>query len=267
MVRNNYFGICLHLKDENHEDVIQWIQYHLNKGAGKIYIVDDGSVQPMFSLLKEYIANGTVEYTYTHQYYSFIMFIMKHIVKLRNSQMITYEYCLKKFGKQNKFLAFIDTDEFIVLSNSSANIPSILKQYEDYGALAINWKVFGSSDFIKRPPNGVSNYQNCVSSCTVKSIIQPKYTLKVSGNPHWFIYASNKYAVNENYTIVNESCSQESYQKIYINHYTTKSLEDFQNKIERGKYSNSLARGHSKMSYYYEINNLTTSICPKIKLY
>ena len=28
IVHENYFGICLHLKDEQHEDVIQWIDYH-----------------------------------------------------------------------------------------------------------------------------------------------------------------------------------------------------------------------------------------------
>jgi len=179
--------------------------------------------------------------------------------------MVSYEYCLRNYGQYNNFLAFIDVDEFIVLSNTSSSIPSILKIYEEYGGLVINWMIFGSSGFIKRPPNGVSEYQYCATSCTVKSIIQPRHVLEVSGNPHWFVYR-NKYAVNENYIIVNESCSHESYQKIFINHYTTKSLQDFQNKIKRGKYSNSLARGHSEMSYFYDINNQTTNICPKLDL-
>lgn len=261
----NYFGMCLHIKEEQQEDTIQWIKYHHRLGANKIYVVDDGSSQPLFSSLKEYIDNGVVEYTYRSQYYSMLLYIVKHVINVQNSQMTTYEYCLKQYGKFNKFLAFIDVDEFIVLSNSSS-IPSILKQYEDYGGLVLNWKIFGSSGFIKRPKTGVSEYTSCASSCTVKSIIQPSYVKSISGNPHWFIYAGGKYAVNENFIIVNESCSQESYQKIHINHYTTKSLEDFQKKISRGRFSNSLARGHSRMSYFYEINNQTTNTCPKIEL-
>ena len=42
-VYENYFGMCLHVKDEQHEDIIQWIDYHHRLGANKIYVVDDGS--------------------------------------------------------------------------------------------------------------------------------------------------------------------------------------------------------------------------------
>lgn len=47
-------------------------------------------------------------------------------------------------------MAFIDTDEFFVIMDPSmANLPDLLRQYEDYGGLAINWQVLAASMMLK----------------------------------------------------------------------------------------------------------------------
>ena len=39
-------------------------------------------------------------------------------------------------------MAFIDVDEFIVMRDANfTSLPQLLRQYTDYGALAVNWQV------------------------------------------------------------------------------------------------------------------------------
>lgn len=54
-----------------------------------------------------------------------------------------------------RWLAFIDADEFFVPHDESwTTLPELLKKYETYGGLAVNWRLFGSSGHITRPKVG-----------------------------------------------------------------------------------------------------------------
>ena len=45
--------------------------------------------------------------------------------------------------------AFIDVDEFLVLTDDSvADLPTLLREYEAHGGLAVNWRLFGSSEWL-----------------------------------------------------------------------------------------------------------------------
>jgi hypothetical protein len=42
--------------------------------------------------------------------------------------------------------AFIDVDEFLVLTDEGTpDLPSLLREFEGHGGLAVNWRIFGSS--------------------------------------------------------------------------------------------------------------------------
>ena len=71
----------------------------------------------------------------------------------------------------------------------------------------------------------------------VKSIINPKLTASVQ-NPHACIYKYFKFAVTENFEKMDlwPFCYTKKYSdsKIRINHYYSKSLEDYEKKVSRG---------------------------------
>jgi Glycosyltransferase family 92 len=46
------------------QDVMEWLQHHVQLGAGKIYVVDHGSSVPLQGLLQGYIEAGIVDYVY-----------------------------------------------------------------------------------------------------------------------------------------------------------------------------------------------------------
>ena len=61
-------------------------------------------------------------------------------------------------------MAFIDADEYFVLMNSSySSLPDLLRQYEEYGGLGVNWMMFGSSNHDKVPAGSVlQSYDMCL---------------------------------------------------------------------------------------------------------
>eukprot|EP01035_Chromulina_nebulosa_P027783 gene27783-36583_t len=138
--------------------------------------------------------------------------------------------------RKHRFIGFIDTDEFIVTANPSASIPLILSQYEQFGGLALSWMSFGSSGHIRRPVGGViANYQWCFPNRHIKSIVNTKHTLGPSLNTHAFNFVANYSAVTTDGRIVPSAWEDSpSYNVMYINHYCTKSKEDFQKKKKRG---------------------------------
>ena len=138
-------------------------------------------------------------------------------------------------------------------------VPSALEPYELFGGLALNWMVFGSSGFVSRPNGSVlTSYTKCAPSVTVKSIVVTEHTLSASPNPHWFRYKHGYHAVNERGDKVDTWFNDPpTVSHLYINHYATKSLEDFQRKMKRG----SATRAHKTMSEFERFNAMAINTC------
>lgn len=67
--------------------------------------------------------------------------------------MYVYDICLTKFGEYHKWMAFLDVDEFLVLQPGAGKrkLPEFLKDYDSFGGVVANLKVFGSSGYKSRP--------------------------------------------------------------------------------------------------------------------
>ena len=79
-----------------------------------------------------------------------------------------------------------------------------MQQYNQYGGLAINWMVFGSSGHMQRPKGGVLvNYKQCLpdqqeQNQHVKVIANTAHLMTVGDDPHRVYYNNkNHYTVNE----------------------------------------------------------------------
>lgn len=86
--------------------------------------------------------------------------------------------------QKHRWLGFLDADEFVVLHTAAPDaaaagtephpanateapaqpdIVALLSQYEAFGALALNWVIFGSNGHRQRPRGGVlANYHQCL---------------------------------------------------------------------------------------------------------
>ena len=49
---------------DQHEDMPEWLDWHLSLGVDRIYVFDDGSIPPLNETLQQYIDAQVVEYHY-----------------------------------------------------------------------------------------------------------------------------------------------------------------------------------------------------------
>ncbi|KAG5183405.1 hypothetical protein JKP88DRAFT_164053 [Tribonema minus] len=223
-------ALCAVMRDQR-ADIREWVDYHYLYGVDKFYIFDDDSKDPALDILQDYISNGVVHYI-EHA---------KEFLGVEHPLQPGFDYCIKEWGPLHKWMGFIDIDEFILRPGIS--IPDVLERYAASAAVALNWKVFGSSGFEMRP-GGVAHYTKCTPpeaypSYFVKCIVQPRHTIRSLCVGHEFEYhPGGRVAVNVegNSTTLKRSWSiPPAYSYLYINHYQVKSKQEFfEMKIPRG---------------------------------
>jgi hypothetical protein len=215
-----YISACLIIK--NSIDLLEpWLQYHFFIGFEHIYLIDNHSNPKLFEYasINNYIKQNKITYIYdnTPRY-----------------QIPGYNWVLKTYGHESQWIAFFDCDEFIVLKQHDT-IGDFIKNYEDFASVSICWYMFGSNNHLKHQPNLFEKYtMRKLLSCQYKSIVQPKYVIKM--HIHHVVQSMNgRKTVDETKTIVSGIFTQ--YQcNVYtqLNHYIIRSLNDFQLKHKVG---------------------------------
>lgn len=207
----------------------EWVKYHHLIGCQKFFIFDNDSTDDTKEVLKKYINTGLVEY---------------HKIHGEARQMDAYNIALRKAKKESKFLAIIDADEFIFVLNPKDNLLNIIDDLfsssDSIGGIGINWMIFGSSNYIKKPKGLVTQKYISRSKYSfsrnqhIKTICDPR---KVQGilNPHYVEYKRKYYEVNMLGVKITGAMTKPSGQMpVRINHYFTKSKEEFMKKRNRG---------------------------------
>lgn len=243
MVEKNLFlhdlAVVAVIKDEAHY-LKAWLDYHLAAGVDHFYLYDNGSTDETRALLEPYIKTRLVDY----------FSVPGAIV-----QMPAYNDAVHRFRFACRYMAFIDCDEFIFpKSNRSITevVDEIFANNPKAAGLGINWQVFGSNgqetaDYSKGvlerfTRRAESNWFEPMTKDTlpvgnihVKTIANPRL-IRFIVNPHYAYYFDGVFAVNSNGERVrtwgNEPVLSD---KIVVNHYYTKSREEFIDKMKRGR--------------------------------
>ena len=150
-----------------------------------------------------------------------------------NKQREAYTHFIKKHKNEYEWAAFFDVDEFLVLKKHE-NIHSFINDYSDYPAIGINWFLFGDSGV-----KTINNEYSVVKRFTMrKSTIDQhvKCVVKLSNN---FIMGVH----NPNHTWYDTNGQQHTgpfniggpNDVVQLNHYFTKTEEEFLLKCERGR--------------------------------
>ena len=207
--------------------VNEWLDYYLLAGVDHFYIYDNESTPEFKKILQPYIDAGIVTYTF-------------YPGKVR--QMEAYLDAVKRFKFQCRYMAMIDGDEFIFpKSKSTINevVNEVIGDNKNFSGLAINWVIFGSNGQEKADlTRGVLERFTARAAnvhTTVKTIINPR-RVRFWTQPHNPIYFDGCFAVSENGNIVpGYSIENNTAEKICVNHYNTKSREEWEKKVARGR--------------------------------
>ena len=119
----------------------EWIEYHKLMGFTKFYFYDNESEDDTKSILQPYIENGLVEYVF---------------IPGKARQLDAYNDAIRRHKSECRWMAFLDMDEYLMPSipfSSVAEVLSSIVQQAGKGAcgVGINWAVYGSSHFEKKP--------------------------------------------------------------------------------------------------------------------
>jgi len=222
--------LAMVLKIRNEEPyLLEWLAFHLNQGASFFKIYDESTTIPNVAL-QELAKHYPIEYSYQE-------------VKLTNSQdrvwlqLQKYIKASKELVGVSEFVAFTDADEFVY--NSEGKLTDILNGYDStVSAIAMNQKVYASSgkkyyepDLVVRrfTKRGVNNSGD---HFWTKIIARPE-RIKTFHSPHSCAVTEGNIIAQDGSIV--QTCTtyrQGRLDKVInnnfrLNHYMTKSLEEF----------------------------------------
>lgn len=215
-------AICATFKDEG-SDILEWVAYHWAVGFEKFFLYDNGSSD--FGCWR--IRNSNLSRFVT------IVDWPKEF-----DQLDAYRHFCREYAGSAEFVAFIDIDEF-VYPTSGLSVKEALKGFRKGATILVQWLTFGPSGHNLRPPGLVlENYtlrlQEDHRRCGfVKSIVSMSRGLAVGDTPH-VVGGAREYVNTRNELVPPHAELPPCHDNIVINHYYTKSLEDWQRKKSRG---------------------------------
>ena len=240
----------------------EWIEYHKIVGVERFYFYDNESDDNTKEILEPYIQDGTVVYH----------FLPNHPITKQYPQMEAYNDAIFKYRDRIRWMAIIDADEFIVPIESNS-IPEFLSKYSQYPAVAVNWVCFDSNGHEKKPTaNGgllTANYTRVMKDHnhrldrTVKSIVNPKQVINYI-SAHYGIYYLNFEGVTENFQKTRGMATKfHSTKKIRINHYKSKSREEYLNRVAKNSYNHPMAYNINEVSLNFSCETIEDLVIQK----
>jgi hypothetical protein len=208
----------------------EWIEFHKMLGVEHFYLYNHKSQDNFLEILDPYIKAGIVELEN-------IDFEPTNLKSWHSLQTEIYSNLSKRIANEVEWLVVIDTDEFLFPVKND-DLPSLLKSYDSYASLSVNWKMFGSSN-IRRVKDSELLIESLMFSADkedihVKSIVKPRYVVSYS-NPHFPKLKDGYGQVTENFEyFYGPFAPKESRNLVRINHYWARDLDFFESvKLKR----------------------------------
>ncbi|OZI48365.1 glycosyltransferase family 2 protein [Bordetella genomosp. 4] len=260
------------VKDEA-DSLLEWVAYHRVIGVDKFFIADNESTDGTSEMLEALAQLGIVQ-------------------RLRfptppngNAQMPAYIALLARARGNCDVVAFIDADEYLLPLGGAISIIPLLEQLfanDNISALGLNWANFGSSGalfaedglvierFTRRAKHDFGVHYH------IKTIARPERVIGFA-NPH-FLHLSGGHYIDARGTEITPHpkhgkglSSEIVWSGARINHYATKSLEEFLvGKSRRGSATKKARAKHKKYFTSHDRNEeeclLARQLSPAVRL-
>ncbi|GLS85068.1 hypothetical protein GCM10010873_00410 [Cypionkella aquatica] len=222
-------GVLGIMKNEG-VNIDEWVQHYVSVGAGKIFLIDNGSTDDSVSKAKAWVAKGVVE-------------LVEYPQPHRQRKHYWTAFNQFKIARKCQWLIIADLDEFWYCPTGE-KISDQFKDYRDLDVIYGNWRMFGSSGLTKHPAS-----------------IRQAFTMR---NPKLHFHTGRKYMCRTSVIksaqtigvhVLNGARSERTVsdnERFHLNHYPIQSLEYFQKyKMTRGAASK-IDRDGSRNMHYFE---------------
>ena len=230
-------AVCAIFKDEA-SYLAEWTSFHLLVGVERFYLYDNNSTDDWRAALQPELEAGIVETTDWPKPQS------------ERLQMSAYEHCLKRHRADTRWIAFIDVDEFL-FSPAGEPLPSVLIRFASWPGVLAGWRLYGTGGWLTRPEGLVTESyvlraaEDCSSAWATKPIVNPHRTVpwvrSAHVMQHWTRGNPLRYTTTRwedgtvGSAVVPTPIKPIPADRLRINHYRSKSLEEAQAKVRKGR--------------------------------
>ena len=227
LLERGHFGVSVMaiLKNEA-PNMAEWLCHHMAIGVDHFFLYDNGSTDHLHEVLKPFADHGIVTTVY---------FPMRGLQRDANNHVVRF------FGATTEWLAYVDIDEFLV-PEQDEQIGEIMRRFGDAEQVLVSRKEFCYGGH-RTPPAGLvteayREYSVDVprvgtSEILAKPIIRPAGTARVgihnATTVHGRTVNTAGQPTSEEATVIEDP----SYAGLQMNHYFTKSWQEFQAKRGR----------------------------------
>jgi hypothetical protein len=217
-------AICAIFKDER-PALPEWIAYHRVVGVDHFFLYDNESTDGGASILRNSPLRD---------------YITVVPIAGRPAQQQAYKHFVDSEAHNWEWAAFIDLDEFIHPIEAES-VKELLPRYGSYSGVLLHWLIFGPNGRDRRP-NGlvIENYTRRVpeifgANRVVKSLVRIADLIGLLGTAH--VFDTKGPMCNSRGELVPKEPIQDGacHDVMCINHYYTKSREDWEAKLRRGR--------------------------------
>ena len=239
--------VCMIAKNEG-PYLSEWVYYYYILGFDEIIIYNNESDDDTAIILKNLRKKRE----------------LKNILKVRNwskgkdtsPQITAYRDAIKRC--KNEWILFVDADEFLVLHKNN-NVNEFLESFSDetISAIGINWRIYGDSGLeINDGRLVIERFTKCASPDFdvhhhIKTFARVK---RINGDIHMHACQTDgRFVMADKQPLVMSVdwgvCNRINYDIAQINHYYSKTKQEFEKKITRGQAG--CADDHP-LKYYYD---------------
>ena len=230
--------ICVIVKNEQRY-IKEWVEHNITVGFDKLFIYEDYGSDSHQQELQDYIGNGLVE---------LVSLDKTKVVPMQRKgtilQQKLFNYFFDRCRKENiaDWIGFFDVDEFIMFEDGW-NLESLEEAFKDKGGVLLSWKLYGANGHIKRPEGKVvDNYTTSMpEGSKIGFILQTEWNIKSLCNVR-LCGKQRAIHVFDGCVMTDGSDFRDSglvFEKAWLNHYFSKSWEDYLDRIfSRGNMHN-----------------------------
>lgn len=227
---HNTTAVCIIVRDEE-RGIGEWLAYQKVIGFDQIFVYNNGSKDRTADIALRAAAQDR----------SIVLIDWPDSPERKKPQIAAYNDVLKR--SSTEWIAFFDADEFLVFDDPHMSIGTFISTYpEETGAIAVNWRIFGSSGrqepgdglvierFLRCGPehHTMSNY--CKSIVRRRSVQEMKVHVPV-------LHEGQVFDSTGSITDIDRDCrtARKNHRIATLNHYALKSRTEFSEKCARGR--------------------------------
>jgi glycosyltransferase involved in cell wall biosynthesis len=232
------------VKNEEH-DLAEWLAFHHIIGFDACVVFDHESTDGTDRVLAKAARVQDVR-------------VIRWRSKQPDAQTTAYRECLRRFKRHFDWIAFLDSDEFLI-PKGEPTVRPMLERLSRHSQIAINEAFFGTSghdrfplglvleSFRRRAENGFD------PNNLVKPIVRPSHVRRVV-NPHAFEVSGTTVTPSgqpaEWTDTFGKLKSPPDYARCQVNHYFLRSRQHWENKLRRSYPNPNDARAPAHFAWY-----------------